>query len=387
MSKQSLDFLTLLLSIDSQSKNIAGVNQVQRILGDKLSQMGGTIHYFTNPLKISGDLLLAKFGKGNPVATLVAHADTVLKNNATPFLREKDRLTAPGIADNKGGLFILLKGVQDYIAKVANSSLSFQVLISPNEELGSLGWHEKFREIGKSSPILLGFEPAMGEGHLIGARRGNLWYQIQVYGIGGHTGREGRHSVNATHELAAKITKIHQLEKNTDNVSLNMGSLKTSPEQFNMICNLASAKLDFRFSTFEDRDRLHKEIIDIISTPQIIHPHEKYCYSLYSIEDDCPPLESNPRAKKMGEFYKNLLFFVEKREFEIYHSGGAADINYMAAPNSITLDGLGPIGGNLHTTNEFVVTSSLFSRAETLTRFLTALNGKDLELLDQGLLN
>ena len=344
--------------------------------------MGGKIQYFANPLKISGDLLLAQFGKGgNPVATLVAHADTVQKSSGL-FRREKDRLIAPGIADNKGGLFVLIKGIQDYLNRTKNSSLSFQVLISPNEELGSLGWHKKFQEIGNNTPILLGFEPALGKGDLIGHRKGNIWYQIQVYGISGHTGREGRNSVNATHELSAKITKIHQLEKLSSDVALNMGSLKTSPNCFNMICDYASAKLDFRFSSFQDRDRLHKEITSIINTPQISHPHGRSCYALYSLEDDCPPLENNSQSKKLGVFYKDLLYSIEKKESRICHSGGAADINYMVIPQSITLDGLGPIGGNLHTPNEFVLTESLHTRSQGLTRFLTEFEQKNKTLLN-----
>ena len=382
MDKQYLDLLNSLVSIDSQSNNIDGVNQIQRILGERLSQMGGDVHHFINPLKISGDLLIASFGKKEkPTVTLVAHSDTVQESGGD-FRWDKDHLIAPGIADNKGGVLIIIKGIQDFLNKIPNPSFNFQVLISPNEEPGSTGWHNKFRKIGNESPVLLGFEPAMDHGDLISGRRGNLWYRIRVYGTGGHTGREGRESINAAHELSAKIIKIYQLEKLSPDISLHMGSLKTNSNRFNIICEQASTKLDFRFKSFHDRDRLHREIISVLNTPQITLPNGKYCYCLYSIEDDCPPLESNQKSKKIGTFYVNLINNIEKRSFEIRPSGGAADLNYMNTSNSITLDGLGPIGGNLHTPNEFILFNSLLTRSEALTQFLLALNQKENNIWD-----
>ena len=98
--------------------------------------------------------------------------------------------------------------------------------------------------------------------------------------------------------------------------------------------------------------------------------------------DDCPPLENNSQSKKLGVFYKDLLYSIEKKESRICHSGGAADINYMATPQSITLDGLGPIGGNLHTPNEFVLTESLHTRSQGLTRFLIEFEQKNKTLLN-----
>ncbi|MCY4523917.1 MAG: M20/M25/M40 family metallo-hydrolase, partial [Halobacteriovoraceae bacterium] len=283
----------------------------------------------------------------------------------------------------KGGSIVIIKGIQDFLGQIPNPSFNFQVVISPNEEPGSPGWHDRFQQIGKTSPILLGFEPAMEEGDLIGGRRGNTWYQIRVYGISGHTGREGRESTNAAHELAAKIVKINQLEKLSPDISLNVSALQTTSDRFNIICDYAGAQLDFRFNSFYDRDRLHPEIISIINKPQINHSHGRNCYSVYSIEDDCPPLEYGQNSHQIGEFYKDLINNIEKTSFKVISSGGAADINYMATAESITLDGLGPIGGNLHTPDEFILSYSLLSRSEALTKFLMALEQKKINILNR----
>ncbi len=54
-------------------------------------------------------------------------------------------------------------------------------------------------------------------------------------------------------------------------------------------------------------------------------------------------------------------------------SGGGSDANGFAKFDIPIIDGLGPYGGKMHTLEEFIVISSLESRAKTLSIFLSKL--------------
>jgi acetylornithine deacetylase/succinyl-diaminopimelate desuccinylase-like protein len=43
----------------------------------------------------------------------------------------------------------------------------------------------------------------------------------------------------------------------------------------------------------------------------------------------------------------------------------------MANPNSLMLDGMGPVGGNYHTADEYIEADTVHSRIVALTKFLS----------------
>ena len=51
-------------------------------------------------------------------------------------------------------------------------------------------------------------------------------------------------------------------------------------------------------------------------------------------------------------------------------SFGVADANFMADAGLVTIDTLGPKGGNLHRPDEYVILPSIIERAQLLCHFL-----------------
>lgn len=71
----NLDFLKLLVEIDSNTQNIAGVNQVQKIVGSSLSSLGFDVKFLRNNQDKTGELLFAqRKGHSLKAITLVCHA-------------------------------------------------------------------------------------------------------------------------------------------------------------------------------------------------------------------------------------------------------------------------------------------------------------------------
>jgi glutamate carboxypeptidase len=71
--------------------------------------------------------------------------------------------------------------------------------------------------------------------------------------------------------------------------------------------------------------------------------------------------------------YLKAIEKFESRKVISHASGGVGDVNHFSREGIIILDGLGPVGGNAHTENEFLVLSTIESRSQILTHFLQGL--------------
>jgi acetylornithine deacetylase/succinyl-diaminopimelate desuccinylase-like protein len=83
-------------------------------------------------------------------------------------------------------------------------------------------------------------------------------------------------------------------------------------------------------------------------------------------------LESSVWGQSLAEHYRELVSLTESQETALAHASGAADISHMSHKNAMALDGLGPVGGRLHTSSEYVELESLATRSYALEHFLVS---------------
>lgn len=72
----------------------------------------------------------------------------------------------------------------------------------------------------------------------------------------------------------------------------------------------------------------------------------------------------------MAAQYAGLVSHLEGRRIGSEPSGGAGDVNYLSTKDNFVLDGLGPVGGNMHTHHEFVHIQTLQTRSQALAGYL-----------------
>lgn len=369
-----IELLKELMAIDSPTRDARGVQRVQMAMERELTSLGFDVRLIPNPITESADLLLAERPGSTPkFVTLVGHADTVLSHaDGGEFRLRSDRVhaTGSGVIDDKGGLVIALGGLRSYL-KSSRKPISLRFVCSPNEETGSPGFIDEFRKLAHDSALALGFEPALENGNIVDSRRGNRWYRIEVEGAEAHAGRSKGEHVNAAHELAIKIAQLHKLNALERGVSINVGRLEGGKDAFNITCGSASCKLDARFATFADRDRLHAKISAIVAKSNVRSiDGARTSRASFALSDDCPPFSPAGRSRKWVDAYLLCARKAEGRAISSERAGGAGDVNYMSDPQLATLDGLGALGGSMHTSREFIYLPSLSTRAEALALFL-----------------
>ncbi len=164
---------------------------------------------------------------------------------------DANTLNGPGTADMKGGIAVMLSALEALEDSPFANSVGYEILLNPDEEIGSPGSSPLFKEFSKNCHAALLFEPAFSDGSLAGARKGSANYTILVRGKSAHAGRDffsGKSAVAALSKLLVSINALNHPEKKT---TLNLGYIYGGGP-VNIVPDLALCRLNIRASSGEE---------------------------------------------------------------------------------------------------------------------------------------
>lgn len=376
---EDIELLKQLVEINSDTAQVENVNACQRIVGKRLEQLGFKVVLTPQPVaKVkTGSLLVGeRMGKRPRFVTLLLHTDTVFAADSgfSGFKREGNRAVGPGVIDAKGGVVVALRALQQVVKVVEKTNYSLRVVVSPAEEIGSTGFLETFAKLSLDTDYVLGFEPALENGSVVTSRRGDRWYDIRVKGIEAHAGRNHKKGANACHELAMKIDRLHRLTDYTRDVSINIGHIDGGKDKYAIVCGNAHAKLDVRFSDPQNRTRVLAQVERILNTTFVrSHDGGIPTRTTYDIVDDPHPFPVEKAAIPVVRELITSIETYERRKISHERSGGSADSNFFYRPGVVIIDGLGPVGGNMHRNDEFIDLPTIGTRARAVAELLNRL--------------
>jgi glutamate carboxypeptidase len=375
-----LELLKKFAALDTQTLHREGVEQAQQIVSGTLEPLGFKLKFLSQEPRFAHLVVAERPGRVAKFITLVTHTDTVLGNEQTFKVDlAGGRAEGSGVIDNKGGVVVGLSGLQRFLRVFPETQYGLRFVCSPNEEMGSIGFTGMFRELGADTVVGFGLEPALDNGSIIHQRRGNRWYDVSVMGVEAHAGRSYGEHANAAHDVSQKIYQLSQLTNYRKHLSVNVGRIDAGKDKHNIICGFAHAKVDVRFPDLESRDYLHKKIERILHSASDKNlSGQQATTTSYKIVDDCPPFSLTRRSKRLARSYAALISQLENRKVYSQPAGGAGDVNYLSTADNFILDGLGPVGGFMHTNREFLQIDSLITRAKALAGFLHHLQSSEL---------
>ena len=369
--------------INSCTDNLPGLINMHHILREAFTPIADTVESRSLPpiptLNMSGETILQTCGdilylRKRPDlkrrVLLSGHMDTVYAANH-PFQQltyiDDNRVNGPGVADMKGGLIVMLHALAAFEQSPYASELGWDVLINADEEIGSPASGPLFTDIAANYQTALVYEPAMtSDGTLAKNRKGSGKLTLIATGVAAHAGRSFDEGRNAICFLADAVSAIHALNGARDGVTINVG-LISGGAALNVVPDKAVAKLDIRISHPDDELWVRHNITTIISNLK------KEGYSLTVHGDFSRPV------KRINAATQNL--FIRTQEvgrqlgltIDWQDSGGCCDGNNLAYHGLPVLDTLGVRGGNIHSSNEFILLDSLVERAALSTLLLVEL--------------
>ncbi len=289
------------------------------------------------------------------IHTDVVYAD--LPNGTVPVREENGRLYGAGAADAKGGIAALLLALQAFERSPFAAKMGFEILLNPDEELGSPGSLPLLGEAAGRNHLGLLFEPALPNGALVSARKGSGNFTAVLRGRGGHAGRDAESGRNSLHGLAEFIMALNAFAAKHPGITVNVGRIDGGGP-VNRIPDLGIARFNVRVETGGQAKGVEKFLA---SQAAEWNAREGYALEFHG-GFSSPPKPVEGRTKDLLEATiqcgQELGLALQASP-----SGGVCDGNKLAALGLPNLDTLGPVGGNLHGGDEWMQIASLAERA------------------------
>lgn len=296
---------------------------------------------------------------------LGGHMDTVYPPHtsaAQPIEVAHQRLHGPGVADMKGGLAIMLLALEALEKDPASVNIGWEVLITPDEEVGSPASKELWHASAKRNHCGLLFEPAFPDGTVVSERRGSANWTVRVKGVAAHVGRDFHLGRSAIIALAQYIKEVNHLNTSTES-TINIGFI-SGGGPVNIVPDHAMCRINARVTThaaFEYLDKIMHDFAEADSGNGIeIKVH---------LDSYRPPKRLTHQTQVLLDFLNQSA---KQEGYVLQHrtTGGVCDGNTLAAVGLPVVDTLGVIGGELHTPKEYAEIASLRLRCRLVTRFL-----------------
>jgi glutamate carboxypeptidase len=358
-----LHLLQRIVDIDSGSYHKAGVDAVIARLRERLEQHGVACDIHRN--ESAGNCLRASLGGAGKPVVLMGHCDTVFAEGTArqrPFRIDGDMAYGPGVADMKAGLvantFVLCAFAR------AGLDVPMRGLYTADEEIASPASRPFIEANTGDARAVFNSEPGRPSGNVVTGRKGAMFVDCEVSGIAAHAGGNHHEGASAIEALARKVVQLHRLTDYDSGTTVNVG-LISGGSSVNTVAPHAAASIDVRFTTTEAMEDVQARIAAIVGDMDVPGTCAHIRQQRYFL-----PLVQSAASRTLFESYvdsASALGFAAGGEF----SGGSADSGFTAAAGIPTLCGTGPVGGKVHTPDEWLKVSSIVPRAQAIA--LTAL--------------
>lgn len=358
------DLLVSWANINSGSSNVPGLERMRGALAEAFGTLRDAA---VESVPLSGTAAQALRVRIRPSASrhllLSGHYDTVY-GAEHPFqvctLVDETTLRGPGVADMKGGLVIMLAALRQFESSAAAEGLGFEILLTPDEETGSVATRPKLEEAARSGrfEFALVFEPSRSNGDLIKSRKGTGIFTLRCHGRAAHAGRDGAAGRNAIVALAGILPAVDALAKEIPGVMVNIGSIRGGGT-VNIVPDFAEAQINLRIARAADEAAVQQRLREIIAP---VNARDGYRLELTGAMNR-PPKEVGPFEERLFSLWQSTA-----RENGValwwQDVAGGSDGNLLSAAGLPNLDGLGAVGDHLHSAEEFVHLPSLAERAK-----------------------
>lgn len=375
-------------AVNSGSYHMEGLAKMAKVLSDNFSWLGGAEEKIPlvpqSKVLDNGKMAEIPLGKAlrirkrpeAPLQVLLAgHMDTVFAASDSfqmPEFLEDGVLRGPGVADLKGGLVVMLKALEALEKSPWADSIGWEVLINPDEEIGSPGSAPLFVEAAGRCKIGLVYEPSLPDGTLVAGRKGSGNFTVLVRGRAAHAGREFDKGRNAVAMLAKIAIALHGLNTQLPGVTLNVARIRGG-EALNVVPDTATLGFNVRMQTTQEQEWLKSKIEEIMMS---FRGRNDYSVELYGgfTRPPKPVSDGIAQMQEMLASCGNMLGI----PIGWQDTGGCCDGNNLAAAGLPNIDTLGVRGGNIHSDKEYVLLDSLVERARLSALLLMRLASGDI---------
>ncbi|MBE9173324.1 M20/M25/M40 family metallo-hydrolase [Cyanobium sp. LEGE 06143] len=362
------DELRQLVAIDSGSGQQEGLDQVADFLAQRLSRLGAQVERIpANPS--AGEIVVGRIrGRGSRQIMLMVHYDTIFPDGEAdrrPFRVEAGRAFGPGVADAKGGVVMILQALELLLERKFTDFATITVLFNPDEEIGSRGSSELIARLAADQDVVFSFEPSPPDS-VIKSTKGIAYLTLSVEGRAAHAGASPESGRNAAVELAHQILALQELGDSSKGTTVNWTRIRAG-DRPNVIPADATATADMRFSDPTELVRVRDEIKSTIQRRRVANTS-----ATLTVRPQRPPFPANAATQRLVR-QAQAIHQELGLNLKAVAMGFGTDAGHAYQPGKqgpAVLEGLGVVGGNLHSPAEWADLESVPARLYLVVRLL-----------------
>jgi glutamate carboxypeptidase len=376
-----LDTLRELVSIESGSKDLEGLDRSAAVIAARLQALGGKVELIDGsadayrmhdtPEKL-GKTVLARFqGSGTKKILLIAHMDTVyLRGMAAqqPFRIEGDRAYGLGIADDKAGVAVILHTLSILKAMNFRDYGQITVAINGDEEISSPGSRKLLTRLGSEHDAVFSCEGSgVSLDRISLATSGIGAVTLKVKGRASHAGGTPEFGRNALYEAAHQILQTRDLSNPAIGLKMNW-TVASAGSNRNVIPDEAVAHADVRVLRVADYDGLERRLRERIRNQLIPDTQVELQF-----ERRRPPLEATDASRALAAHAEKVYAELDRKLAVVdVAEGGGTDAAFAALDTRApVLERFGLLGFGAHSNNaEYVDIRSIEPRLYLLARMV-----------------
>jgi glutamate carboxypeptidase len=358
--------LETLVNVDCGSYTPTGVNLVADHVATALARLGADVKRVPHEPEPGatqlGDVVIGELAgdADGPRIMLIGHMDTVFESGTAaerPFRIDGDLARGPGVTDMKAGLLAGLHAIGALHEAGMRPSITF--IANPDEEIGSPFSTPFIRQLAPGHDAVLVLECARANGDIVSARKGIADYHITFTGRAAHAGVEPEKGRSAIVAAAHAVIDLHALNGRWPTVTVNAGVIHGGTRP-NVVPERCEIHVDLRAAASDAFEAAAAQIERIVADPRV--PDVRVDQRRTAGH---PPMEKTDASMRL---VADAVAIAAELGFELRDAatGGASDANTTAALGIPTVDGLGPVGGDDHSVDEWLDVTSIVPRTTLL---------------------
>ena len=378
-SDDAIALLKETVDIPSGSLSLEGVREVGKVMRRKLDALGLETEWIEMPAEIAraGHLIGRKDGKGKKIL-MIGHLDTVFEavDGLRPFERDGDIATGHGIQDMKSGNVVMVYALLALKEIGALDDIPVVVFYTGDEEKSGRPLtisRKQLIEAGQWADISLGFEEGQnydGQDWATIARRSSSNWMLNVEGKQSHSSNifNDATGAGAIFEAARILGGFYETVRGEEYLTFNAGTIQGGTEveydpgqnrgstfgKTNVVPRTVVVHGGMRTISQQQLDRARDAMRKVVAENL---PHTS---ATITFTDGYPPMAPTEGNQALQREISAINVALGRGPMPALDPlrRGAADISFVA-PYTDALAGLGALGGDGHTPNEYLDLSTM----------------------------
>jgi glutamate carboxypeptidase len=364
-----------MVMIESGSGDVEGLARMADFTEARLKALGAVTERHKTTRGAGADIVVGTFeGSGHKRLMLIAHMDTVYQKGvlaSQPYHVDGTRIYGPGIADDKGGIAVILHALKILKEAGWRDYAKLTVSFNPDEEVGSIGSGEFISQLADQHDVVLSCEPtaaapaAKYDSLLLGAS-GTATGTMEVKGRTAHAGAAPQLGRNALIELAHQLLQTRDIANSIPGTQLNWTSAQAGTVR-NQIPEKAIAGADIRITVADGVQKLQAALDEKVKEKLI--PDTE---TIVKIEAGRPAFVAGEAGRALAREGQAIYGELDRRLDVAEMTGGATDAGFAnRGGKAAVVESFGLAGFGYHAHDEYIDTGSIVPRLYLMTRLLT----------------